>query len=137
MTRDIPALLAFIESRTATPFAWGRRANDCVSFAACAVKAQTGHHRLDQGGRLRWSTPSGAARIARRYGGVVNMIDARFRRIAPAAAMRGDIAGVADPLFGVALMIVEGDMLAGPGPNGVRRLPRAAMVAAWSAVGER
>jgi hypothetical protein len=46
--------------------------------------------------------------------------------------MRGDIAGVPDADLGIHPMIVEGDMLVGPGDKGLRRLPRRAMTIAWS-----
>jgi len=128
--RDLAALFAYIEARTATPFAWGRDANDCVSFAAQGVKAQTGHHRL---GDLRWGSKAGALRLLARLGGLEAAIDARFSRLPPALAMRGDIAGIADDELGIRLMLVEGDMLVGPGALGLRRLKRPAMIAAWSA----
>lgn len=128
--RDLAALFVFIESRASTPHAWGRRKNDCVSFAAGAVKAQTGRHRL---GDLSWTTRAGALQVLDREGGLEAAVDKRYRRIAAAAAMRGDIAAVADPLLGIRLMIVEGEMLVGPGAAGNRRLKRSAMVAAWSA----
>jgi hypothetical protein len=42
MERDIEALLAFIEERLTVPHAWGRNGNDCMSFVAGAIDAQTG-----------------------------------------------------------------------------------------------
>jgi hypothetical protein len=131
--RNLEALLAFIAGRAATPHSWGREGNDCVSFAAGAVEAQTGKNPL---GRLRWRSPRGALRVVTRLGGMAAALDARFDRVAPGAAMRGDIAGVADPVFGIHPMIVEGDTLVAPGDRGLVRLPRAAMIAAWS-VGAR
>lgn len=129
--RDIPALLAFLASRAAMPHAWGRDANDCVAFCDGAVKAQGGEDKL---GGLNWSTLAGALRVLKRLGGMEAAIDARFARIAPAKALRGDIAGVRDALFGIKPMLVEGDTLVSPGQRGFARLPRAAMVTAWSAV---
>jgi hypothetical protein len=130
MKRDHLALLRFLEERSAMPFEWGR--NDCVSFAARAVRVQTGRRLL---GRLRWRSLTGARRNIERLGGLETAIDERLERIAPAEAMRGDIAGVPNDVFGIRLMIVEGASLAGPGTRGVRRLPRSAMVAAWSITG--
>jgi hypothetical protein len=131
MERNLEAMLDAIEQRTSTPFAWGSDGNDCVSFAAAIVKAQTGVNRL---GDLRWSSESAARRLLKRLGGLEKAMDARLRRIAPAEAMRGDIAGVEDAELGLRLMIVEGPTLVGPSTKGLRRLPRAAMSAAWSAV---
>src|SRR3546814_3100758 len=58
-------------------------------------------------------------------------MDRRMARVAPALAMRGDIAGVPDPLTGLRLMVVEGAMLVGPGAAGLERQPRCAMTIAW------
>lgn len=129
MHRDLDALLHLIEVRQTQPFAWGQP-HDCVSFAAAAVRAQFGWTPL---GKLRWRSERGALRVIKRLGGLEAAIDARLRAIAPARAMRGDIAGVEDPALGIRLMVVEGEMLVGPGAKGLRRMPRAAMVRAWSA----
>jgi len=130
LQRDIAALLTFIESRQRSPHAWGREANDCCSFPIQAVEAMTGRNPC---GRLTWTTRSGALRVIKRSGGLEKAIDRYFVRIAPARAMRGDIAGVADAKFGLHPMIVEGETLVGPDGKGNRRLPRRAMVVAWSA----
>jgi hypothetical protein len=128
--RDIPALLDFIDSRGGVPHAWGRDANDCVSFVAGAVEAQTGRNPL---GRLRWSDKASGLRTIARLGGLEKAFDARFLRIPPAMAQRGDIGAVADSDLDLHPMIVEGDKLVGPGERGNRRLPRALMIAAWRA----
>lgn len=127
MARNLEKLLAFIEARAARPFDW--RGNDCVSFAAGAVRAQTGRRLL---GTLRWRTKAHAAQLIADQGGLEAAVDARLTRIPPAQAMRGDVAGVVDPLFGIRLMIVEGATLVGPGARGLKRMPRAAMAMAWS-----
>jgi hypothetical protein len=129
MERDLAALLAFLGERAAMPHAIGRWANDCISFAFEAARVQTGHDAL---GGLRWSTLRGGLRVIAREGGVEAGFDARFRRIAPAMAKRGDIAGVADEALGLHPMIVEGETLVGPGEKGQLRLPRRLMLAAWS-----
>jgi hypothetical protein len=95
------------------------------------VRAQTGRHLV---GRHKWYSEAGARRILKRLGGLEAALDARFRRIPPAQAMRGDIALVGYGPFGEGLMIVEGETLAGPGAHGIARLPRGRMLAAWSAV---
>lgn len=130
MRRNIPALLAFINERQNRPHAWGRYANDCIAFAAYAVKAQTGHHWL---GNLTWCCERTALRAIAREGGLEAAIDRRFRRLPASMAQRGDIAGVPDDRFGIHPMIVEGATLVGPGAKGNRRLPRRAMTVAWSA----
>lgn len=131
MTRNIAALLAFIDARQNRPHAWGNDANDCVAFALGAVEAQTGERRAAQ---LQWKTRADAVRVIRRFGSLEAAFDAHFQRISPAMALRGDIAGVPDGAFGIHPMIVEGELLVSPGDKGNRRAPRRAMTCAWSAV---
>lgn len=131
MKRDIAALIAFIDSRQTVPHCWGRNANDCLSFVAGAVKAQTG---VDPARGLRWTGEVSGLRLLKKLGGVEAVLDARFERIPPAMAMRGDIAGVPDEALGIHPMIVEGITLVGPGDHGNRRMKRSAMTVAWSAV---
>lgn len=126
-SRDIAAMIAFIDSRQTMPYIWGE--NDCVSFAAGAVKAATGKDYLK---RLRWSSKAGAFRVLKRVGGIEAALDQRFKRIAPSMAKRGDIAGVPDDALGIHPMIVEGEKLVSPGDEGNRRAPRRAMTVAWS-----
>lgn len=128
-TRNIAELLDFISSRKNVPYAWGRHKNDCVAFVLGAAKAQTGHDRAT---RLRWETEKKALRLIKKVGGLEKVFDKYFKRIPPAQAMRGDIAGVADETFGIHPMIVEGERLVGPGEKGNRHLPRKAMIMAWS-----
>lgn len=134
LARDIEALIAFVDSRHATPHAWGRRANDCVAFALGAVEAQTG---VDPAPMVSWNSQAGALRVIRRFGTLEAAFDAYFARVAPAFAQRGDIAGVPDATFGIHPMIVEGETLVSPGDCGNRRAKRGEMVVAWSAVEPR
>lgn len=127
--RDIEALLAEIARRDPLPFDWG--GNDCVRYVAACVLAQSG---LDPLAGLDWADEASARALLATLGGMEAAVDSRLRRIAPAFAMRGDVAGVADPDLGLALMIVEGQTLVGPGALRARRLPRAAMIASWSAM---
>lgn len=129
-SRDFEALIEFINSRQPLPHAWGRHANDCCSFPIQAVEAMTGRNPV---GRLTWTSRRGAMRVIGRLGGLEKAIDRYFARIAPSMAMRGDIAGVPHPQFGIHPMIVDGATLVGPGERGLMRLPRRAMVVAWSA----
>ncbi len=133
MTRDYIALVAAIEAHSARGFRW-RRGRDCVSFAADCIHAQTGRDPLAD--VPRWRTRREALAVADFAGGLEHAVDARLGRIAPALAQRGDIAGLPDPVFGVRLMVIEGDTLVGPGVRGLERLPRSAMTTAWSAIGE-
>ncbi len=129
MARDVDALIGFLADRSGMPFRWGRGRNDCVAFSAKAAKVQTG---IDPLGDLQWKSRREARALMKRLGGLEKAVDDRLPRIAPAMAMRGDIAGVEDPELGIRLMVVEGATLAGPGARGLERLPRAMMVAAWS-----
>jgi hypothetical protein len=131
LKRDIKALLAFIDSHHAVPYAWGRTHNDCVGFVLGAVKAQTGHNRATA---FKWHDEKSGLKTIKKAGGIEAGFDHFFVRILPAQAMRGDIAGVPDERFGIHPMIVEGSTLVGPGDKGNRRLPRSAMICAWSAV---
>jgi len=132
MNRDIPALIAMIEARSAREFRW-QRGRDCLSFAAACALAQTGEDIL--AGIPQWRNRKQALAVAQEVGGLEAALDARLLRIAPAMAQRGDIAGLPDDLFGARLMVVEGATLVGPGARGLERLPRSAMVTAWSSAG--
>jgi hypothetical protein len=131
LERDVASLVAFIDARQLAPHAIGSAANDCASFALGAVEAQTGKRVA---ARLKWASAADIARILKRYGSLEKAFDAHFERVPPALAMRGDIAGVPDAKLGIHPMIVEGLHLVGPGDDGNRRVKRAAMVCAWSAV---
>ena len=126
--RDLDGLFAFLNERAATPFAWGRRANDCVAFAIGAVEAQGLRARV---GQVTWRTPAGAVRAVKRQGGIVTAMDARFARVPIALAKRGDVAAMPDDRFGARLMVVEGVTLVGPGEAGVVREARASALIAW------
>lgn len=128
--RDIAALIALLDRRVNKPFAW-RRGRDCAWFAAAAIKAQTGVNVL---GDRDWSSKRGARAVIAAEGGFEAAMDRRLARIPPALAQRGDIAGVADPLFGIRLMVVEGATLVGPGVRGLERQPRSMMIMAWDSL---
>lgn len=114
------------------PFVWGRQANDCVSYCVGAVIAQTGMDPLPETRFGDWTSERGALRLLKTHGGLKAMAGLVLMPVAPAMAQRGDIAGVPDAKLGIALMVVEGATLAGPGEFGTKRLPRQAMVEAWS-----
>lgn len=127
IVRDHDALLALIEQVAGKPFAW--RDHHCARFAARAVEAQTGR---DPMAGIVCRSKRQAIVVLEQEGGLEAAVDRRLRRIAPALAARGDIAGVVDDEFGIRLMVVEGATLVGPGATGQRRAPRAAMIMAWS-----
>ncbi len=129
MIRDLDALLEEIARRDPLPFDWG--GNDCARYAGACVAAQAGADPL---AGLVWVDEASARALLTTLGGLEAAVDARLRRIAPAFAMRGDIAGIADTDLGVTLMVVEGQTLVGPGDRRARRMPRGAMIAAWSAL---
>jgi hypothetical protein len=127
--RDHAALLRFLEERRTMPFSWGSSANDCASFAARAVLAQTG---IDPLGDLVWATEDEADALIDNLGGQHTAVSARLREITPAHAKRGDVAGVEQGnRFG--LMIVETATVVGPGIKSIVRRPRSAVRFAWSA----
>lgn len=132
MTRDFDALIAFIEARATMPFAWGP--NDCVTFAAGAVEAMTGVDRIPQAiiSKARWTTALDAAKRLARIGGLEGaMAQAGCVEIPPAMAHRGDVA-LLDIEGRQSLCIFEGDLIVGPGVNGLVRQTRANAVRAWS-----
>lgn len=136
MSRDYEALGAFIMTRQGVPFDFGRGRNDCVGFAIGAICAMSGRkHGLTLIKGLRWQGERSAMRLALRHGGLAAAVGTRLQPIAPALALRGDVAGVPDESFpgGVRLMIVEGALLVGPGEHGNVRELRSAMTMAWSA----
>lgn len=128
MVRDHAALVAFLEARMRAPFAWG--ANDDVTFAAEAARLVAGRDLRKRLG-CRWSTEGGADRALAARGGRAAALDALLPRIAPAMAQRGDL-GLARLGAREVLVVVEIDLLATPGPQGLVRLPRRALLAAWS-----
>ena len=129
MTRDLQALVAFIEARTAMPHDFD--GNCCVRYVLGAVEAQFGN-APDPG--ASWRTERGALRAIAKLGGIEATTDRLFAEVPIGEARFGDIAGVDDPARGFHVMLVEGQMLSCPGERGLERLPRRLMVRAWSAV---
>lgn len=126
--RNLAALAAFIDARQNRPHDWSD--NCCVRFVFGAVAAQFGA-APDPG--ADWHDQRTARRAIAKVGGIAARMDELYAPIDPATAKRGDIAGVADPVHGFLLALVEGETLAGPGEERLARLPRSAMVRAWSA----
>lgn len=127
--RDHVALVALIEERMRTPLTWGKRANDCVSFAGAAALAQTGEDFLKA--LPDWNTQRGAVRVLKALGGLEAAVDGVLSPVPLAMAQRGDIGLV--EIDGVAsLMVIEGETLVGPGDAGQVRRPRSDLRKAWS-----
>ncbi|KQZ31730.1 hypothetical protein [Caulobacter sp. Root1472] len=129
--RDYAALVDLIEARMRAPFAWGKRANDCISFFGAAILAQTGVDRL--AALPNWTSQRGALRVLKGLGGLQAAVDGVLTSVPLAQAARGD-GGLVETATGQAVMVIEGATLVGPGPTGLVRLPRAAMLRAWSAL---
>lgn len=127
MTRDLEALHRFLAARQTMPFAWGDRANDCVSFTAAAIAAQGGEDLVAD---LHWTTEDEAYAALGEAGGIEEAVSSRLSEISPALAKRGDVGVIAAGNHRI-LTIVEGDTLVGPGPTGLRRLPRRLLLRAW------
>lgn len=127
--RDLAALSAVIAARQTLAFSWSK-GRCCASHMAAAVEAQTG---VDVLAGLTWRNRREAVKVIDSLGGLEAAMDARFARIAPAMAKRGDIAGIADRLLGVQLAVVDGAVLTAPGDWGLEHAPREAMIMAWDA----
>lgn len=122
------ALVAYLDSKVAEPHDFD--GNCCVRFVLGAVEAQFGRApELPVG----WRTQGGAKRAIAKLGGIEATADRLFRRIAPAQAAFGDIAGVIDHEGNFHVMLVEGQTLCSPGERKLDRIPRREMIAAWCA----
>jgi len=111
------------------PFEWGR--HDCALFAANAILAMTGED-LARGYRGRYRTAAGAARTLQKegFGSSEALAEQLFDEIAPVLAVDGDICLVDGP-EGPTLGIVLGEVIAAPGPESLRFLPRQSAVRAF------
>lgn len=123
-------LLAFLEARRATPFAWGT--NDCALFGADAALAMTDHD-FAAPFRGRYTTARGALRELRRNG-VENLAgyltQVLGEPIAPTLARRGDVV-MFEAVEGLALAVVAGSQAAAAGPGGLTWIPLACWQQAW------
>jgi len=126
--RDLDALTALLAERLTKPFRWSGR-GCCIGLGSRAVEAQIG---IDPRFGLSWSTKAEALAVLAAEGGIEAAMDARFDRIAPALAPRGDLAAVPCDELGCRIMVIEGATLAAPGARRLERLPRSAMTIAWN-----
>lgn len=124
-------LAALVEARREAPFAWG--SHDCVLFVADAILAVTGE---DPAAAFRgYASEEEAERILGAQGLEVTVAGALAEfgcgDCPPALAQRGDVALA---LLGnqPTMVVVLGEVLAGPGPRGLVFLPPARIQRAWS-----
>ncbi len=123
-------LLAFVESRRETPFAWG--GNDCALFIADAALAMTDHD-FAAPFRGRYKTARGAIKELRRNGFedlAGYLTQALGEPIAPTLARRGDVV-MFEAVDGSALGVVLGQQAAAAGPEGVTWIPGPRWQQAW------
>lgn len=123
-------LLAFVESRRVTPFAWG--GHDCALFVADAALSMTDHD-FAAPFRERYTTALGAMKELRRNG-VENLAGyltlALGAPSAPTLARRGDVV-MFEAVDGPALGVVVGSQAAAAGPEGVTWIPGSQWQQAW------
>jgi hypothetical protein len=103
----------YISSVEYMPFRWGK--NDCVTFAANAVRAMTGVDPIE--GYRDYSTEAESKIVTARagYRNHVDGVKEKFKKIPVALAMPGDIAVLEKHSLG----IVQGMSVFRPGPEGV------------------
>lgn len=79
-----------LTARAAAPFRWGR--NDCALFCADVVKAITGEDPVPEF-RGKYRSEPGAQRALKSLGKgtLTRTLDAKFDRVEPAFAQRGDL----------------------------------------------
>lgn len=124
------AFIAFLEDREDWVFGYGPepRTHDCARFCGAGVKAMTGVDPLKRFSG-QWTTQSGARRILARHGGLAAAVGTVMSPISPTLAPRGSVGLV----HGGGLVLVEGALVVGPGPErGLVRADRSSLIAAWT-----
>lgn len=121
-------LARLVEERLGEPFAWGP--NDCASFAADAVHAQTGEDVLAELRGHRHNERQ-ALRRERAIGGLPAAIErAGLQPVPPALAQRGDLVLVAQKPRPV-LAVCNGAEAVAPGGRGLVHVPITRALKAW------
>jgi hypothetical protein len=121
-------LAALVAERIDQPFKWGP--NDCASFTADCVQAQTGFDLLAEL-RSDRKTQREAEHRKRAIGGVAAAIDrAGLQRVPPALAQRGDVVLVRQGRREV-LAVCNGDHAIAPGRLRLGHAPMSQAVQAW------
>lgn len=129
MTRDPHALVDFLDGRADWTFGYEPkpRMHDCARFFSAGIQAVTGIAPLDRFSGS-WTTEMGAARVLRRAGGLDAAVSAIMTEVSVTLAQRGDGGLVA----GDALVLIEGATVVGLSEVGYYRLPRSALLKAWT-----
>ncbi len=128
------AFIAYLAQREGWAFGFGRegRVHDCARFCDGGVLAFHGVAPLATFAG-QWSTARGAGRVIRRAGGLAAAVSTVMDPVSVTMARRADVALFIDAKGTEALALVEGQTLVGPAEGvGLARLPRAAMVRAWT-----
>lgn len=112
----------YIAARLTTPFAWG--SNDCMVFAIGWAEIATGKRYLPA---ELWKTELQAARVTKRNGGLVAVLNAHFRQIHPNQAQDGDLA-ICDGV----VSLFSGAHIVAPGEHGLVFKPRTEADHAWT-----
>lgn len=128
------AFLAYLAQREGWRFGFGQegRVQDCARFCDGGVLAFHGQSPLAAFAG-QWTTARGAARVIRRAGGLAATVSKVMDPVSISQARRADVALYIDAKGAEALALVEGPTLVGPAEGlGLARLPRGAMVRAWT-----
>ncbi len=121
-------LALFTKDRRKTPYAWGE--NDCVTFAADAVWAITGVDPIEDI-RGSWDSEEGARAVLEGLGGLIEAVDARFERVDPKFAQRGDVCLIRDAKGEPSLGVCVGAFAAAPGELEMLLTPMSKAKIAW------
>ncbi len=127
-------LAQYLEPLRKVRFAWGRSARarfDCCTFSAGAVKAMTGDDPMPEfRGAYASEEEAEAALKTIGAGSLIRTMNAKFERVAPSHAHRGDIV-MADGNLGIAFGDVSLHVGAEGEREGLVRKPRATWRKAW------
>ena len=121
-------LVAFVESRETTPYAWG--SNDCATFLADAVIEVRGTDLLE-GLRGSWSNQAEAQAVLDAQGGLIAFLDSKLPRRHVNYTQRGDVCLIRDSVGNPSLAICTGSVCAAPGPEGVERESMNKVLMVW------
>ncbi len=127
---DWPEILhAYIGAREAQRFQWGRRAQDCCSFAFGGALEISG---VDAMADIEDYASAEQADLILARISMAEVADAHFQRVPIGMLKRGDLALTKNIKDEDTLMIVEGANLVGPGARRLIRVPRAKTLIGWS-----